>query len=57
MLTNVIIIVVLLAIAISIGLYLYKAKKHGVHCIGCPYSKQCESCNCCGSSSDKLKSK
>ena len=43
---NIILILVLLFILVSIILYLYKAKKRGEHCIGCPYSKQCNKKSC-----------
>ena len=41
-----IVIAVIAGILGAIALYLYKAKKKGQKCIGCPYSKDCGSCQC-----------
>ncbi len=43
--TDIIIILIVVAIVVGIGIYLYKAKNRGETCIGCPYAKQCGSCN------------
>lgn len=43
-------LIVTLVLAVIIGgadLYIYKAKKHGVKCIGCPSAKTCGG-NCSG---------
>ena len=45
-------LIVILVLAVVIGgaaLYIYKAKKHGVKCIGCPSAKHCGSCPSCQS--------
>ena len=46
-------LIVLIILAVIIGCairYIYKAKKHGVKCIGCPdgtsCSGKCSSCSC-----------
>ncbi len=48
---DILIIAVIVAIVGGIGLYLYRAKRSGVHCIGCPHGKQCSgscggACHC-----------
>lgn len=55
MIENIIAILVIAAIASGAAFYIYKQKKHGAHCIGCPYSKECgkSSCGC----SDRNKTK
>ena len=52
--TNVILTVILAAIVGGAGLYIYRAKKRGVHCIGCPDAKACaagKASGCSGSCS------
>lgn len=49
--TDIILVLIILLIAGGAVTYIYKQKKQGRKCIGCPYSKQCESKNC--SCSDK----
>lgn len=41
MIKNIIIIAVAAVIITAAVIYLVRAKKHGEHCIGCPYAKQC----------------
>ena len=38
---NVILVAILAAIIGGAVIYIYKAKKHGVRCIGCPGAKAC----------------
>ena len=46
--TNIIVTVILIAVVGGAGLYIYKAKKRGVHCIGCPDAKACAARNQAG---------
>ncbi len=48
---NVIIILVIALIVGLAGFYIYKSKKKGQKCIGCPYSKECKTCECRGKGS------
>ncbi|MBE7034664.1 MAG: hypothetical protein E7402_00880 [Ruminococcaceae bacterium] len=43
---NVILIVVLAGLVGGASYYLYREKKKGATCIGCPYSKSCQSRTC-----------
>jgi hypothetical protein len=43
---NIIVILILVSIATGIIWYLIRSKKRGEKCVGCPYSKNCQSGSC-----------
>lgn len=43
---NILLVLILAVIIGGSGFYIYRAKKAGQKCIGCPYSKDCETNKC-----------
>ncbi len=52
-LTDFAIIGIVAVILISVIVYIIKAKKSGAKCIGCPYSKNCNSKSSCSCNKEK----
>ena len=56
MLANIIVFLIVFGIIFAAVRHIYKAKKSGVHCIGCPEGSSCScSCDCCDGDSDDIK--